>query len=503
MGHCDGTGCAVNSYRQTPNTSLSDPSPLFQNNVTGQAFLGGLTLSMGVFNERTAAYIINLLTGDAANLILNPKATFENTNSPVWDNALHMSTYVTAIINTYLVASQQHDPLDYNLSQIIDLNNGKFADSFIKATVQKEGPYSPHYYLSWPWLAMDMVTCIALFFAAIACFWLRCNIVAPDVFGFVSSMTRDNPHLKLPEAGTAMNGIDSMDGWIGIQFRQRNKTNWLLDWVRPDVGTLPKSPMLRNATDEDMIAKVHMMSSSIKATEDLQAFSCENGIPIITLLGTREDWKAISDKLEPLINSKFGKHPAIYGAVFRPILSRFIETFDKPNSISIRQFWSDIVTLTPKQRLCRTTDLVTGWINASHYWESAGDLVANVDQTSNAPNSASETGEQGQSDALVLDSITYPWHYRKDLPIAYSHTLVCLAGDTPGWRRSELLVGMLAKSIKQGKPDGYEQAMQQAGFQLPASVQEADHSTLKPLPAYIYHDDTANVCFIHPSTSQY
>jgi hypothetical protein len=309
-----------------------------------------------------------------------------------------------------------------------------------------------------------------------------------------------------PDATSAMYPlmIDSMDGWMGIQFHQRDKTNWLLDWVRPNVGTLPKSRMLRNATDEDMIAKALMMASSTKATnQELQAFPCENGIPSISLLGTKEDWKAISEKLEPLIKAKFGKQPAIYGAILRPILSRFIETFDKPDHIGIRQFWSDIVTLTPKQKLCRTTDLVTGWINAFHYWDAAGELIANIAPTSNAParNSVSEPSEQGQSGALVLDSITYPWRHRKDLPTTYSHTLVCLAGDTPGWGPSQLLVGMLAKSVKQGKPDGYEQAMQRAGFRLPASVQEGDHSILKPLPAYIYHDDTADVCFIHFSTS--
>jgi hypothetical protein len=320
-----------------------------------------------------------------------------------------------------------------------------------------------------------------------------------DVSGMWDSL------VGIPDASSAMYPlmVDSMDGWMGIQFRQRDKTNWLLDWVRPNVRTLPKSPILRNATDEDMIAKALLMASSTKATEDLQPIPCENGIPSITLLGTKEDWMAILDKLEPLIKAKFGKQPAIYGAVLRPILSRFIETFDKSNNVGIRQFWSDIVTLTPKQRLCRTTDLVTGWINAFHYWDGAGDLVTNINSTSNPPNSISESGEQSQSGALVLDSVTYPWRHRKDLPTTYSHTLVCLAGDTPGWGRSQLLVGMLAKSVKQGKPEGYEQAMQQAGLKLPASVQEGDHSTLKPLPAYIYHDDTASVCFIQPSTSQH
>jgi hypothetical protein len=208
MGYCDGTGCAVNSYRQTPNTSLTDPSPIFENNATAKAFFSALTLSMGVPNKQTASYIVNVLTGGAANNILNGKASTSNASGPVYNDSFQMSMYVTEIINTYLLASQQYTPLDYDSSQIVDLQNGKFDNIFTRATVHKGGPYAPHYYLSWPWLAIDMVTCIILFLAAIACFWLRCNTVAPDLFGFVSSMTRDNPHLNLPEGGTAMNGID-------------------------------------------------------------------------------------------------------------------------------------------------------------------------------------------------------------------------------------------------------------------------------------------------------
>jgi hypothetical protein len=292
--------------------------------------------------------------------------------------------------------------------------------------------------------------------------------------------------------------VNLIDGWMGIQFGQRDKTNWLLDWVRPNVGTLARSSLLINATDEDMIAKALMMASSTKATEDLPAFPCENGIPSITLLGTRADWTTISDKLDPLIRLKFGKEPGLYGAMLRPILSRFIETFDKPNDLGVRQFWSDIVTLTPKQKLCRTTDLVTGWINAFHYWDGAGSLVNNADPSLNNPSSASKPREQMQSDALVLDNITYPWRHRKDLPTSYSHTTMCMGGDTPGWRRSQLLVGMLAKSVKKGIPEGYEQAMKQVGFKLPSSVKESDHSILKPLPAYIYHDDAGDSVCSYP-----
>jgi hypothetical protein len=294
-----------------------------------------------------------------------------------------------------------------------------------------------------------------------------------------------------------------VDMIITAHFGMRDKTKWLLDWVRPSVGTLTPSILLANETFEDSIAKALMMASSSKATQDpsssnatqdLPAFPCENGIPSITLLGTRSDWKTILDKLDPLLSLKFGKEPAIYGAMLRPVLARFVETFDKPHDASVRQFWSDIVTTSPKQSLCHnTTDLVSGWINAFHYWDGAGEPLANAAPSLNY--SARKPTEHLQSEALVLDNITYPWRHRSSLPASYIHLPIYMFGDTGGLRRSQLLVGMLAKSVKKGIPEGYEQSMKYVGFKLPSSVQESDHSILKPLSAWIYHDDgIGDVC---------
>jgi hypothetical protein len=47
---------------------------------------------------------------------------------------------------------------------------------------------------------------------------------------------------------------------------------------------------------------------------------------------------------------------------------------------------------------------------------------------------------------------------------------------------------MLAKSATEGILV-YEHAMSQAGFQLPSSIRESDHSILKPLPACIYYTE--------------
>jgi hypothetical protein len=282
--------------------------------------------------------------------------------------------------------------------------------------------------------------------------------------------------------------FSSMDSWMEHQFNLRSKTNWLLDWVRPNFDTVHKPDIgsMQNST-EDMIANALMMSSSSISLDVLAPFPCENGIPSITLLGTKTDWKNLLGKLDSL--EQLGKEPKLYSHMLRPILSRFVATFDKPNDLSIRLFWSDIVTATPRQKLCRTTDLITGWINVFHYWDGAGSLVPNAQV------------QVSSNEAVQLDGITYPWRHRKDLPTSYSHVPMCLSGGTPGWSSAEVLVGMLAKSVKKGIPEGYVGAMKLAGFTLPTTVVESDHSILQPVPIWIVHANSkvlSTPLYLHP-----
>jgi hypothetical protein len=69
-------------------------------------------------------------------------------------------------------------------------------------------PWNPHYALLWPWVITDFVTCAILLAAAIVSFWLRRHTLAPDILGYVSSLTRDNPHFALSEVGSALSGIE-------------------------------------------------------------------------------------------------------------------------------------------------------------------------------------------------------------------------------------------------------------------------------------------------------
>ncbi|KAF2429953.1 hypothetical protein EJ08DRAFT_716097 [Tothia fuscella] len=265
------------------------------------------------------------------------------------------------------------------------------------------------------------------------------------------------------------------------QFNLRSKADWMLEWARPGFTTISQHPyyMIQNSTEE-LMANALLMSSPYPSTEDMPAFPCKNGFPSITLNGTQSDWKAILEKISSL--EKFGKEPKLYGRLLHAVVSRFVQTFDNPNDPATRLFWNNMITITARQNLCSSTELITGWINAFHMWTPAGNLAITAAVTT-------------ASEAVQLDGITFPWRHAKDTPIANSHVPMCVDGDSPISASSPILVGMLAKSVKQGKPEGYEAAMKLAGFTLPSTVAESDHSILQPLPIWIAHyNATGNCC---------
>jgi hypothetical protein len=279
----------------------------------------------------------------------------------------------------------------------------------------------------------------------------------------------------------------AIEKWTATQFNMRSKADWLLDWVRPTFTTAtdPNNTQLATPSDE-MSANALMMATSAPTTsERFPAFPCKNGMPSVTLNGTQDDWKTLLEKVESL--EKFGKEPKIYGMQLRLVLSRFVQTFDKPNDLAIRTFWSNMITAVPRQGICDTTERVTGWI-VFHMWNPAGNLAVTAPFTTPARSGASLATSEA-SEAFQLDGTTFPWRHIKDIPVAHSHIPMCVEGDTLRWSSYPILVGMLAKKVKQGKPAGYDAALKSAGFTLPSSVAESDHSTLQPLPMWIVHSD--------------
>jgi hypothetical protein len=264
----------------------------------------------------------------------------------------------------------------------------------------------------------------------------------------------------------------NLDSWTEMQFIIRNKTTWLRDWVKPDFSTVSAFEQW----SEGMMAKAFIMASfsspqsSSALQEEATSFQCKNGMPSVTLLGTQLDWKTLVGKLDRLW--EFGEEPKRYGQMLRPILSRFVASFEKANDPAIRLFWSEMISTIARQKICSTTDLITGWINAFRYWDAKGNLV--YDFTEPAPR-----------EVLQLDDIGYPQRHLLDIPISHSWLGMCLAGDAPGYALTETLLGMLAIGIKKGVPTDYSRALLLANLTLPTTVLESHHSILQPLPGWM------------------
>jgi hypothetical protein len=162
-----------------------------------------------------------------------------------------------------------------------------------------------------------------------------------------------------------------------------------------------------------------MMSVPSRSTENIPAFPCKNSFPPITLASTQDDWKKILAKVIAL--ERFGKESKAYGLLLRTVPSRFLQTFDTPNDPAIRLFWNDIITVTPRQNRCSTTELITGWNNAFHMWDHTGNLAIT------ALSATAPADEQ-----FKLDGITLPWRHIKDTPISNNHASGCMEAAGPG-----------------------------------------------------------------------
>ncbi|SPO00760.1 uncharacterized protein DNG_03508 [Cephalotrichum gorgonifer] len=253
------------------------------------------------------------------------------------------------------------------------------------------------------------------------------------------------------------------------EIQDRVKTDWLLEWIQPNFTT---------TTDSDrMTANVLMMGLMKQYFNYEGSIIC--GLPSVTLLGTKEDWQSLYDRLEHLPD--FGAEPEAYQRRLRPILSRFVASFDDPDSKEIISFWNSIVVAESTHICGDPPYYINGWLTGFWYWDANGEEFARNDR--------------GIAD---LDGVTYARVSIEDLPIGYAQAPFIMR-DFKGVERFEAMVlaGTVGKSITEGYPEGYVEAYERAGGE---GLEEdpAQHSTLQPgsgwlLYGPVSHDRNATI----------
>jgi hypothetical protein len=104
----------------------------------------------------------------------------------------------------------------------------------------------------------------------------------------------------------------------------------LREWFLPAFTTTTKS--------DQATASIIMMSAMQKYFSYGCSIAC--GLPSVTLLGTKSDWQKMLSRLERL--KTFGEESALWYRLLKPVFTKFVETFDDPESVQIKDFWQRI-----------------------------------------------------------------------------------------------------------------------------------------------------------------
>ncbi|OQV19508.1 hypothetical protein BV898_06496 [Hypsibius exemplaris] len=172
----------------------------------------------------------------------------------------------------------------------------------------------------------------------------------------------------------------------------------LREWIIPDFTT---------TTSNDRIVSSVVMMATLKAYFSYK-MSTLCGLPAVTLLGEREDWQKLLTRLDKL--PSFGKETSQWATLLKPVLTRFVSTFDQPESKENKDFWQTIVH---HQVGGSGPNYLSGWITAFCFFSADGKV--SYQQT-----------ERREKTEFVLDGLNFHWLDTKDIPAAYAQVDVKL-----------------------------------------------------------------------------
>ncbi|RGP76445.1 hypothetical protein FLONG3_5330 [Fusarium longipes] len=158
---------------------------------------------------------------------------------------------------------------------------------------------------------------------------------------------------------------DTWDGMLagfGDEIHKRVKTEWLRNWIMPGFST---------STPNDEVTATVLMMGLMKQFFDFEGWVvC--GIPSVTLLGTRDDWVKLEAKLDHL--KEFGQDPELFAEKLRPIMKRFVNSWDDVHAEETKLFWEQIVRAKKKWSCGEGANEwdVSGWITGFDFFDRNG-----------------------------------------------------------------------------------------------------------------------------------
>lgn len=197
----------------------------------------------------------------------------------------------------------------------------------------------------------------------------------------------------------------------------------LRNWIIPNFST---------TTESDKIVTAIVMMGALQQYFSYEV-DLECGIPTVTLLGEREDWKIILNKLEKLL--QLGKEPAQFVELLRPVLRRFLASFDDPTNPDILDFWGKCVHEIAGES---GPNYLSGWITAFCFWKDEGSLLYGDGPL---PPVSLDEWDEGNA-GCELDDILFHKVDTKDIPSAFASVPVTV-NDNGSTYESMMIAGLV------------------------------------------------------------
>ncbi|VUC34875.1 unnamed protein product [Clonostachys rosea] len=255
-------------------------------------------------------------------------------------------------------------------------------------------------------------------------------------------------------------------------IQERVKTPWLYDWIMPGFTTSDQN--------DELTATVLMMGMMQHYFEYSGSIIC--GLPKVTLLGERKDWVQLLEKLDYL--KEFGEEPEEYAQELRPILSRFVKTWDEPKSDETKDFWGKIVRA-EAQTLCgrRGGYDVSGWIIGFLKWRPTGDLRVyrppKPPLSEDNPN-LDARGSGDKNEVVVLDGVAYVKEELGTIPVGYAKVPMKMLDYPNGaTTMAYLLAGNVAVNRTKAKQEKFVRAQPLSAWFMYAPV-DTDYKPERP-----------------------
>ncbi|KAK4112700.1 hypothetical protein N656DRAFT_778917 [Canariomyces notabilis] len=296
---------------------------------------------------------------------------------------------------------------------------------------------------------------------------------------YMQSHAEELRHLFVTHSGQEEIYIEDYT-WTDVLWRfkdeiqARIQTPWLRDWIVPDFST--------TTADDVMTANILMMGLMKAYFRYEGGIVC--GLPSVTLLGEKQDWENLLARLDRL--AEFGAEPDQYRARLVPILSRFVRSFDEPDSEATRKFWNQIVFANHRD-ICGSSPLeVSGWITGFMFWDNEGKPW------------------KGVGSVVTLDGVGYGVYDIRRFPAGYARAPFIMR-DFGGMDKFPAYVaaGTLGKRIVKGAPKGYAEALARAGKDTSLAANASSHGTVRPLSAWMLYGPLNHNVTTRPPRSDY